>query len=99
MVFREHLTKLLLLVLATVMLSSCSRQASLVEQQFFEFGTLINVSLISDDKALAISLLQQIESDLKRWRGYWHGWQDSDLTRFNQQLQQQHAEDMMGSAV
>ena len=63
--------------------------ASLIEQQYFEFGTLINVTMISEDRALALSLFQQIEDNLAQWRGYWHGWEDSDLTRFNQQIAQQ----------
>ncbi len=96
MVVRKHLT-LLLLLLCTILLTACERRANQIEQQFFEFGTLINITLISDDKDLALSLLQQIETDLQRWRGYWHGWQDSDLTRFNEQLREQGAAEIPDS--
>ena len=89
----------LLLLALCLSLMGCSRQASLIEQQFFEFGTLINVSIISDDKRLALSLLEDIEADLGRYRSYWHGWETSDLTRFNAQLHENGEADIPSSLL
>ncbi len=81
-----------LLLLSALLLSACERQqATQIEQQYLEFGTVISVTMISRDRAVALSLLKQIENDLKRWRGYWHAWEDSDLTRFNSSLKSRGA--------
>lgn len=71
------------------LLSGCERRQHLVQQHLLEFGTLIEITLISEDLAHAENLLAQIEQQLRLQRAQWHAWEDSDLTRFNRQLQQQ----------
>lgn len=44
--------------------------------------------MITGDLPRAESLLEEIEDRLRRYRGLWHAWEDSDLTRFNAELQQ-----------
>ena len=70
-----------------VAVAGCDRRQHLVEQHLLEFGTIIEITLISDDLLRAEALLQQIEQRLRRQRGQWHAWEDSDLTRFNAALQ------------
>ena len=76
------------LFLLAVALSGCERRLHLVEQHLFEFGTLIEITLIADDLSHAESLLGEIENRLRRYRNQWHAWEDSDLTRFNAELRQ-----------
>jgi thiamine biosynthesis lipoprotein len=70
------------------LLAGCERRQHLVQQHLLEFGTIIEITIISADLVQAESLLQQIEQRLRRQRNQWHAWEDSDLSRFNRQLQQ-----------
>lgn len=67
-------------------LAACERRQHLVEQHLLEFGTLIQITLITEDLDQAGQLLEEIETRLRIWRGQWHAWEDSDLTRFNAAL-------------
>lgn len=80
-----------------VLLASCERRQHLVQQALLEFGTIIEITLISDDLARAETLLGDIERQLKRQRAQWHAWEDSDLSRFNRQLQQQASAEIPAS--
>jgi thiamine biosynthesis lipoprotein len=71
-----------------VFVAGCERRQHLVEQHLLEFGTIIEITMISDDLLQAESLLADIEQRLRRQRRQWHAWEDSDLSRFNTQLQQ-----------
>ena len=81
-----RLANLWLLLLA-IALYGCERKQHLVEQHLLEFGTLIEITMITNDLQQAESLLGEVESRLRRYRGLWHAWEDSDLTRFNAELQ------------
>jgi len=72
---------------AIVVIAGCERRQHLVEQHLLEFGTIIEITMISDDLLLAERLLAEIEQRLQRQRKQWHAWEDSDLTRFNLELQ------------
>jgi len=71
---------------SVVLLIGCNRQPQLVEQRLLEFGTIIDISIIHEDVDKAEKALLQAEQQLKRYRTYWHAWEDSDLYRFNQAL-------------
>lgn len=75
----------LLLLLAA--LSGCDRRQHLVEQHLLEFGTIIEITLITGDLPRAEQLLAEIEHRLRHYRHLWHAWEDSELTRFNAELQ------------
>lgn len=81
--------RLIWLLLIALVVSGCERQQHLVEQTLLEFGTLIRITLITDDLTHAQQLLADIENQLRRQRAQWHAWEDSDLTRFNLALQQE----------
>ena len=74
--------------LLLVLLAGCERRQHLVEQHLLEFGTIIEITMIADDLPRAEALLTEIEARLRRQRSAWHAWEDSDLSRFNAQLQQ-----------
>ncbi len=80
--------RLLAAALALLGLAStaCERRQHLVEQHLFEFGTIIEITLITADLKHAESLLGEIETRLRQYRRQWHAWEDSDLTRFNAAL-------------
>jgi thiamine biosynthesis lipoprotein len=69
------------------LLGGCDRRQHLVEQHLLEFGTIIEITMISADLVEAEGLLQEIEQRLLQQRHQWHAWEDSDLSRFNRQLQ------------
>ncbi len=68
--------------------SGCEPRQHLVEQHLFEFGTIIEITMITKDLNLAERLLTEIEHRLRIQRNQWHAWEDSDLSRFNIALQQ-----------
>jgi thiamine biosynthesis lipoprotein len=76
----------LLFLLSLLVLGGCERKDHLVEQHLLEFGTIIKITLITQDLIQAEALLAEIESRLKTYRNQWHAWEESDLTRFNQSL-------------
>ncbi|MDH3219106.1 MAG: FAD:protein FMN transferase [Gammaproteobacteria bacterium] len=76
------------LFLFIVCIGGCERRQHLVEQHLLEFGTIIEITMISGDLTRAERLLREIETRLRAYRKQWHAWEDSDLTRFNNALQQ-----------
>ncbi len=81
------------LFLPVFIIAGCERQQHLVEQQLLEFGTIIEITMITGNLIQAERLLTEIERRLRIQRLQWHAWEDSDLTRFNRALRQgNHAE-------
>ena len=83
---RATALRLIGFLLCLLVLSGCERKDHLVEQHLLEFGTIIKITLITQDLVQAEALLAEIEARLKIYRNQWHAWEDSDLTRFNQAL-------------
>lgn len=81
------------------LLAGCERRQHLVEQHLLEFGTIIDITMISGDLLKAERLLSEIEQRLRQQRSQWHAWEDSDLSRFNQQLQQHSRAEVPSSLV
>ena len=69
-----------------IILSACDRQGHLVEHHLLEFGTIIEITMITGDLEQAELLLEEIENRLAIYRDQWHAWEESDLTRFNAAL-------------
>ncbi|MBT8437358.1 MAG: FAD:protein FMN transferase, partial [Gammaproteobacteria bacterium] len=76
------------LFLLALILSGCEPRQHLVEQHLLEFGTIIEITMITGDLNHAEHLLTEIERQLSVQREQWHAWEDSDLTRFNAALLQ-----------
>jgi thiamine biosynthesis lipoprotein len=87
-VYRATSYRLIWLFLPLLIVSGCERRQHLVEQQLLEFGTIIEITMITADLPRAEQLLSEIERRLRIQRNQWHAWEDSDLTRFNMALQQ-----------
>lgn len=86
--YRATTSRLIWLFLAAFIVAGCERQQHLVEQHLLEFGTIIEITMITDDLTQAERLLSEIEQRLRIQRNQWHAWEDSDLTRFNRALHQ-----------
>lgn len=67
------------------------RSPLLFQQQFLQFGTVIDVSLITTDQTRAMTLFDDIEQLLQTRHSEWHGWMDGTLTTFNNDLSTQPA--------
>ena len=73
-------------LLAILSLSGCSEKPTVIEQQFVEFGTIFRITLVSTEVTHAQNQIKSIEQRLRQHRHYWHAWEDSDLSNFNQAL-------------
>ncbi len=74
------------LLVLILLFAGCDSQLQLVEQRILQFGTIIDVSLIHQDRVKAEQTLVNVEKQLALYRRYWHAWEDSDLSRFNHSL-------------
>ena len=68
-----------------LLLSACQPQQR-YQQQFLQFGTLIDITLVSDNEKRAFNTFEQIEALLQQRHHQWHGWRDGALKRFNDAL-------------
>ena len=84
--YRATTSRLAWLLLTVCIVAGCERRQHLVEQQLLEFGTIIEITMITNDLTRAQRLLTEIEQRLRIQRNQWHAWEDSDLTRFNNAL-------------
>ena len=81
-----QLTRLgcLLLLLGAI---GCEQQKNPVyHDQFFAFGTLIDITLYGAKQPLADSVCRQIEQDFLDMHASWHPWQSGPISSLNRQL-------------
>ena len=69
-------------------MSACQSQ-QVFQQRFLQFGTIIDITLVTTNQDKAFQLFNDIEALLKKRHKEWHGWQDGTLKQFNQALLQQ----------
>jgi thiamine biosynthesis lipoprotein len=79
-------TRRLISLWLLILLSACQPQQQRYQQQFLQFGTLIDITLVSADEARVRQTFERIEALLKQRHRQWHGWQDGALKRFNDAL-------------
>ncbi|VAW90016.1 FAD:protein FMN transferase [hydrothermal vent metagenome] len=78
-----------LLLIATLGLTACSEAPPQVHKaKLFTLGTLVDVSVLHQDKATAQQAVTIVETELATINRQWHAWRDSPLTLINQQLAQ-----------
>jgi thiamine biosynthesis lipoprotein len=65
--------------------TSCQRPHQ-SQQRFLQFGTLIDVTLITTSEKQADKLFAQIEQLLITRHSEWHGWLDGTLMQFNKSM-------------
>ena len=75
--------QVILIAFVASLLFSCEQQPQIVEQQFLQFGTVIDITLIHDDLSISEQVLVEIEQQLSAYQQNWHAWEDGDLSRFN----------------
>ncbi|MCW8930483.1 MAG: FAD:protein FMN transferase [Gammaproteobacteria bacterium] len=56
------------------------------QQQLFAFGTLIDISIVSDDASQAQLAINEISSEFDRLHIQWHPWKEGDLGQANQRF-------------
>ena len=84
---KRHPVRLFIVLLLSLAASACSQQNSDVfHDQFFAFGTLIDLTLYGIDPAVARQASELLEQDFQDMHGNWHAWENSALTRLNTQL-------------
>ena len=67
--------------------SGCEQQKDPVyHDQFFAFGTLIDISLYGVEQPLAETVCRQIEEDFMDMHASWHAWQPGPLSSLNSHL-------------
>jgi len=80
-------TRRFIVLLLSLAASACSQHNSdAFHDQFFAFGTLIDLTLYGVDPAAARQASEFIEQDFQNMHGNWHAWETSALTRLNTQL-------------
>jgi len=84
---KRHPARLFFVLLLSLAASACSQQNSDVfHDQFFAFGTLIDLTLYGVEPAAARQASELLEQDFRNMHGNWHAWENSALTRLNTQL-------------
>ena len=65
-------------------------EQTLYQQQLFSFGTLIDISLISNDAQQTGQLINQISARFEHLHKQWHPWHTGELGLANKQFSQAH---------
>ena len=87
----DRISRLFILLIALAV-SACSQPKEPVfHDQFFAFGTLIDITLYGIESGIAETISSQIESDFNTLHTEWHAWQPGPLLSLNEQLAQQQA--------
>ena len=73
-----------LLMGCLIWIGGCSQPTS-HQQRFLQFGTLIDITLITDTDT-ALAAFDEIEKLLIHRHSQWHGWEDGALKQFNSKL-------------
>ena len=81
----KHFYPIAIALLTLALVSGCQSQ-QLFQQRFLQFGTIIDITLVTTDQDKALELFDAIETLLKKRHIEWHGWQDGTLKQFNQAL-------------
>jgi FAD:protein FMN transferase len=77
----------LLLVLLGVCLSACQSQSlQTVQQQFFVFGTVVEIRIAATPVATANAAIAHIAEDFQRLHRLWHAWEAGPVADLNQAL-------------
>ncbi len=79
----------LLFVLLCGLTNGCTQRPQIHQHQLLTFGTLVEITIATQDKSLAERAFQQLEKDFARMNRDWNGWKPGgELYRINQRLSQ-----------
>ena len=77
--------RLLVIPLIVLALASCSR-SEVLTRQYLTFGTLVDVSIATDDPARAEQAFDALAADFNQMQTNWNAWKPGSLLRVNQLL-------------
>jgi len=75
--------KRFLLLTGIFLLSACQSEQELYQQQLFSFGTLIDISIMTDNSAQAKKAIAEISSEFDKLHRQWHPWLQGELGTIN----------------
>ncbi len=75
-----------ILLLLALGLAACSAPATVYKQQFYSFGTIVEVSVWGVDETRAQRLFAQLQDDMDYMHTTWHAWHEGPVARINQLL-------------
>jgi len=76
----------LITFIAAALLSACEQPVKQYDYSIFAFGTLIDVTLYSDNKNQADKAFELLQKDFDRYHQQWSSWTDGDLAQLNKKL-------------
>ena len=83
----KYLKNISFLALSSILLlvTACqqTKHEQIIQQQLFTFGTLVDISIISDNRKQAEETIQLISRKFETLHKQWHPWLDGDLGRAN----------------
>ncbi len=74
------------LLLLLLSLGGCQRDSRVYQQEFFVFGTLVNLVVRSEDRQQATSVMNSVAQDFQHYHHVWHPWHPGPLTELNAAL-------------
>lgn len=77
------------LFLVVLLISACQPDKpsqQLIQQQLFAFGTLIDISLLSNNPQQARQVINELSAEFDRLHSQWHPWKDGDLAQANRKF-------------
>ena len=83
-----RIAQLYLLLLALAATACSQPEDPVFHDQFFAFGTLIDITLYGVEPGIAETISSQIESDFNTLHSEWHAWKPGPLLSLNKQLEQ-----------
>ncbi len=83
-----HCCRIVLIISVLLLPAACHQAPStkLYQQQLFAFGTLIDISIITDQPEQAQDAINAVSHELDRLHRLWHPWQGGELASVNRQL-------------
>lgn len=85
---KTRIAQLYLLLLALTVTACSQPEDPVFHDQFFAFGTLIDITLYGVEPGLAETISSLVESDFNTLHTEWHAWQPGPLLSLNKQLEQ-----------
>jgi thiamine biosynthesis lipoprotein len=67
-------------------IAGCGREAQTVSRQHLAFGTLVELSIYTDDASRANRAAEHLRVRLDDWHSRWHPWEGDGLASVNRQL-------------
>jgi len=90
--------KQLLIIVALLLLNSCQKQ-QLFKQQYFIFGTIVEVLVWHDDEQMVNDAFIAVETELNKMHTQWHAWKKGNLNKINQALRSGQTFDLNNEQV